>query len=433
MIVSFLAAAGGAVVVGPLTTVDGFLLLSLGLFILAQMVLVGRFAAICGRPAPPRQQTPPAARVILCLRGSDPFLSETLRAITSQTYPDYELVIIVDSPGDPAWKQVQQTLATLHPLCPVRIEPLRERPTCSSLKCASILQGLESLPDQVGLVALLDADVVPAVDWLAALAARLSADTWAVTGNRWYLPPDGGLGGWTRAAWNAGAIVQMVCFGIPWGGSLAMSRRLADTADFRGHLATGFCEDTPLSGILLRYRKTLAFGPELIAINREDCTLRSALPWIARQLLTARLYHPAWPLVAIHALLPPLLMLGSLAAAWWAISRGQPWLAAAHLTLVVVFLVSLPLLFLWIQRTVGRAAPAVLHASAPGRLVRLWNVLRGIALAQLTYPIVLLQAAFLRRCRWRGVQYDIAGPQAIRLLSDAASDEAQHPAGLHSL
>ena len=45
----------------------------------------------------------PKAAVVLCLRGTDPFLEDCLRAVLNQDYPQYEIRIVVDSRQDPAW------------------------------------------------------------------------------------------------------------------------------------------------------------------------------------------------------------------------------------------------------------------------------------------------------------------------------------------
>ncbi|WP_407636607.1 glycosyltransferase, partial [Fischerella muscicola] len=73
----------------------------------------------------------PKAAVILSLRGADPFLTDCIRALLQQIYPQYNLHIVVDSQQDPAWnivnKTIQQAGAT-H----VQVNPLIARHnTCS--------------------------------------------------------------------------------------------------------------------------------------------------------------------------------------------------------------------------------------------------------------------------------------------------------------
>ena len=410
----------------PILWFDAALAAALAGVTLTQIGLVWWFWTICGRPpaAPLPPESLPAARVILCLRGADPFLRATLDALVNQDHPDYEVVIVVDASTDPSWAIVHAFLDETETRCPVTVTPLRTRPEQCSLKAASLLQGLEALSPTIRTVALLDADVVPPAHWLRTLASELSDTTWAVTGNRWYCPPDHGLGSWTRVSWNAGALVQMVCFGIPWGGTLGLHRDLVDHPLLRQTWATAFCEDTSLPRVLRTLGKRCRFVPALVAINREAVSLDSLLPWISRQLLTARLYHPAWHLVFPFGLAAPTLVgLASLAAGF-AVATGRPAAAALHLGGIAAFLLSLPLLVWWIERAARRGAGAAFRAG-DRRVSHSWlRLLTGIAVAQATYPRCLWEAQTMQQCCWRGVRYAIAPGPTIRVLSDDAQPDA---------
>ena len=75
------------------------------------------------------------------------------------------------------------------------------------------------------MVALLDADTIPHRTWLRELVAPLADPrVGAATGNRWYMPAEAGWAGLVRYLWNAAAVVQMYCYGIAWGGTLALKR-----------------------------------------------------------------------------------------------------------------------------------------------------------------------------------------------------------------
>lgn len=414
-------------------TLDLVCMLTLLVITATQVVLVGWFAAICRRGAARPSSAAPClspARVILCLRGSDPFLGDTIRAAVNQDHPDYELRVVVDSRDDPAWSEVEAALAAARPQCRVAVEPLASRPQASSLKCASLLQGLRDADRDTEMVALLDADVVPAPNWLRTLGTALAAEGCGVaTGNRWYAPPDRELGSWARAGWNAGALVQMVCFGIPWGGTLAVRSSLLESAGLRSKWANAFCEDTLLSAALAGTGWRVTFVPDLIAVNRESVTLTALLPWITRQLLTARLYHPAWPVVAVFGLSAPLAVMATAIAIGLALARGDMAALAGLGTCLALFLASLPTLFLWIERVVMRTVGTRRDAAAPA----LADAIRGTFSAQAIYGNAILRALTLTSTRWRGATYRIGGPFDIRLVAD---DEAAGPAGpasLHSI
>ncbi len=63
------------------------------------------------------RESPPCAKtaVILCLRGSDPFLADCLQGLLHQDYPCYDVRIVIDSPDDPAWGTVEQVVAHAAP------------------------------------------------------------------------------------------------------------------------------------------------------------------------------------------------------------------------------------------------------------------------------------------------------------------------------
>lgn len=402
-----------------------------------QIVLVARFAQICRRGRGNSERSGPClspARVVLCLRGADPYLGDTIRAAVSQDHPDYELRVIVDSRDDPAWADVQAALAATDPRCRVVVEPLERRPLSTSLKCASLLQGLRDAEHDTAMVALLDADVVPSSSWLRTLGTALAADgRGVVTGNRWYAPPDDDLGSWTRAGWNAGALVQMVCFGIPWGGTLALHSGLLESARLREKWSTAFCEDTLLPEALAGSGRRVAFVPDLIAVNRESVTLPSLLPWITRQLLTARLYHPSWPMVAVFGLSAPVAVAVTGVAVLLAARRGDGRAVAGLVACLGVFLTSLPALFLWIEQVVARA---VADTSPGGPVPRssISAAIRGTFAAQCVYGGAILRAMTLSSTCWRGVTYSIAGPWHIRIVADGDAVPAAAPSTpLHSI
>ena len=63
-----------------------------------------RFVSMVRRhPSPSLEVELPRALVILSLRGSDPFLRQTLQCLCTQTVRNYDLRVIVDSETDLAW------------------------------------------------------------------------------------------------------------------------------------------------------------------------------------------------------------------------------------------------------------------------------------------------------------------------------------------
>ena len=393
---------------------------------LLQLGLTWGFAAVVRRRLQqrPALATPaPVAEVVLCLRGVDPSLAAALAALGAQRYPGaWRLVLVVDSRQDPSWAVAEQQLGALEASgrarwLAARMIPLAAKPELGSLKSASLRQAFGELHPSTELVALVDADAVVAPGWLAALAAGCGqAGVGAVSGNRWYEPSEGGVPasgpGMVRAIWNGGALVLMTVLGIPWGGSLAIRRDLIEPSGWRQVLATSLCEDTALPGPLARAGFAYQFRPELIALDRDDSLRLGPLTrWIARQLLTARLHHRAWPLVALHGLGSLALLLACLVELVRLGLAGQLLAASGLGGALLLYELGCVGLLLRIGQVAGRSldalGPGFEPNDRPTGVAAAWRLLRWLPLTQLVYGIATLRAALARRVEWRGVVYRV--------------------------
>jgi len=358
----------------------------------------------------------PKTAVILCLRGSDPFLAACLEAILHQDYPRYDLRIVVDSPQDPAWKIVEQTVAR-RGATNVRIQPLMSRrPTCS-LKCSSLVQAVSELDASYEVVALLDADTIPHRTWLRELVAPLADErVGAATGNRWYMPASQSWGSLMRWLWNAAAVVHMYVYRIPWGGTLALKATILRKSDLLERWAHAFCEDTMLYPVLRRLGYRIAFVPSLVMVNREACRVANLFAWMRRQLFNARLYHPAWILVVGQGVVVSIVQAVSVAllAAALGTSHGSAagWLIAGMALYggtMIALLISLGV-------TIRRALAARGEPTTWLKVASLCRVGAAMLLTQVIYLAALLSALFLRTVEWRGIRYRVDGPGEIRML-----------------
>lgn len=181
----------------------------------------------------------PKAAVILCLRGTDPFLEAGIRALLHQNYPEYKLHVIVDSEMDSAWPIVKQTIGRLQ-ATNVQIHSLKVRHQTCSLKCSSIFQALSELDDSYQAIAFVDGDVIPHSDWLRQLITPLILDEriGATTGNRWYVPESQQWGSLVRYIWNAGTVIFMYYCQYPWAGSMALRRSVLE----QGRCENNYCK-----------------------------------------------------------------------------------------------------------------------------------------------------------------------------------------------
>lgn len=367
------------------------------------------------RPLPTDENCPPAA-VVLCLRGSDPFLPECIDAILDQDYPQYEVRVVVDHPDDPAWRVVSDGVAR-RKATHVSITTLAQpRATCS-LKCSSVVQAVADLDPSVEFIAQLDADVIPHRTWLRELAAALADErVGAATGNRWYMPNHLSLGSLVRYIWNVAAVVQMYWYGIAWGGTLAVKTRLFRETNLLERWSNAFCEDTMLFAELRRSGLQVRFVPSLLMVNRESCDVGGFFRWVRRQLLTARLYHPGWSAVVGHAgltSLVPALAAGLFGLACWRGEWGAARTTAVGLLAYQASMLPLMAILEWAARRV------VASRQEPTGWLSFWGWVSAfgvIPVTQVIYAGAMVSAMLLRHVDWRGVEYQIDGPWGIRLV-----------------
>jgi GT2 family glycosyltransferase len=358
----------------------------------------------------------PKAAVVLCLRGPDPFLADCIRAILNQEYPNYELRVVVDSRDDPAWEVVERAVTELG-ANNVQIAPLTERRETCSLKCSSVVQAVGELDESFEVVALVDADTVPHQTWLRDLVAPLAdPQVGATTGNRWYMPRDGSWGSLIRYWWNAAAVVQMYCYRIAWGGTVAVKTEVFRRSDLLERWGNAFCEDTMLKRQLAGLGLKVVFVPSLMMVNRESCDITGFFGWVRRQLLTARLYHPLWPAVVAHGVftfLAPVIAFGL--AAYAAIEGNGEAAAWAGGGLVGYELALFPLA-LPSEAIVRRIVRARGEPTQWLSFTTAMKTMVALPLTQLVYTAALISTQCLRKVDWRGVKYCIDGPWRIRLI-----------------
>ena len=375
----------------------------------------------------PADEACPRAATILCLRGGDPFLEDCVSALLRLDYPDYDMHIVIDDAEDPAWKVVNRVLER-EKNDRVHVSSLTDRRETCSLKCSSVLQAVSQLDDAVEFIAILDADTIPHATWLKELAGGLADDKVGVaTGNRWYMPQKPTLGALVRYAWNAAAVVQMYSYRIPWGGTLAIKTRVLRETDVLDKWGNSFCEDTMMQRVLQPLGLQVAFVPSLMMINREGCDVGGYFGWVRRQLLTARLYHPGWPLVVGHGVLTSLgpllavvvgvmgLVAGDHTTAWWGLG--------GFILYELVVMLMLPPMEFAVRNIVKARGEPIDWLS----LKTLLHLLFAIPFTAVVYTAALASACFVRAVNWRGISYHVGGPWKIRMLEYRPYEESDEP------
>jgi len=359
----------------------------------------------------------PKTVVCLNLRGLDPFLKTALPALLNQDYPNYDVIIVVDHPDDPVYALAEEVIKASDKNN-VKIGVLKNRKETCSLVNSSLIQTIQKNQNDYEVVAMIDADAMPHKTWLRELIAPLlNKKIGAVTGQRWYFPPRANMGDLIRYIWNIPAVLQMIFFRIPWGGSLAIRIDVLQKCKVLDYYEKALVQDVPLFNILKSHGYTIEFVPSVLMINRESVTLSSLVPWIQRQLLWAILYHSSWWKIVMHGILVtivPLLLLTLIATSTL---LNETFIAVlASLTLIGYVGITLCQLLLleYLVRRIIKKRNEFTKWLTPLKLIAF---IPAMILTQLFYPKALLFALFSRNIEWRGINYRIDAPLKVKMLN----------------
>ena len=272
-----------------------------------------------------------------------------------------------------------------------------------------------SLDDTYQFIAQLDADTVPHPTWLRELATALVDDSvGAATGNRWYMPKRISMGSLVRYVWNAAAVVQMHSYHIAWGGTLAVKTKVLRETDLLDKWSNAFCEDTMLFAFLRKQGLRVEFVPSLMMVNRESCDLGGFYLWVRRQMLTAKLYHPAWLAVVGHGVVTTIVPVLTLILLLWTWVTGDISSAIRLAMALGSYQVAIMLVLLPMEYSVRRIASARGQPTRWVTAIAMLLYVFAVPLTQLVYAAALRSTCRLRSVDWRGIHYEIGGPWKIR-------------------
>ncbi|MBR0673610.1 glycosyltransferase [Neoroseomonas soli] len=353
---------------------------------------------------PPAVAAEGQVSLLLAVTGRTAGLPPLFAALARQTLRPRRMLVAVESAADPAHAQVRE----LEHLLPFPIEiVVAGVDDTRSQKATNMIAALARVDARDDALVLLDADILPQDTWLSWLATpALNGAADVVTGYRWHAL-DGAGPGRHVVAWLDRSLAlgpRFLASGLVWGGSVAISRDALARMDLADALGRTFSTDGAIS------RRARALG--LRVLTRRAVLLptppeggdREAIAFKKRQLQIVRVYVPSlwvWLGLALHAeaLALPLLLvaLAGSATAWWFLA--------------------------------GVMAVGALRALLHDRVTRAVGIREGMvarvaqgalgALAPITAPAVAAlfwTSARTRIIRWRHVEYEVLGPEEVRVL-----------------
>ena len=366
---------------------------------------------------PPGSYQPRAAVIVPC-KGLHPGFEGNISAFLTQRYSDHQLIFVVASEDDPAYRYLKERLKASSARGPALKTALvvAGRSETRGEKVNNLLAGIAAVEPQTEVLVFADADATPGEDWLKSLAAPLEDERVTVsTGFRWYLPGES-FASQLRAAWDA-SIATMLGehdHNFAWGGSMAI--RAADFKRLRvaeRYWASTVSDDYALTRAVREAGGRIRFEPRCLLKSREDSSLGEFLRWANRQIIITRVYSPRlwWKALGFYLFYGATFLVG-LGSLVLSRRRAGEWLATAGLLLAI--------LALGIAK--GRLRATVAREMFPEECFTLKQYgARYWQLAPLVPWVMLLNfvvSAFARRIEWRGVRYELLSPDEVRVVGN---------------
>src|SRR5438067_5139653 len=368
----------------------------------------------------------PPVVVILPVRGLDEGFDDNVRAILSQAYPRFRILVVADDPAEPAAVRAHD-LAREFPRIPVTL--ILSEPATVPGQVNALRSALSQVSSEDEIVVFADSDIRPAADWLRQLVQPLADSTVGVaTGFRWYVPPRPTFWSLVRTEWNA--VSANVLFdprrAFAWGGSCAVRRDHLRVLRLEDRWREVLSDDLVLSQAVRDAGLKIAYAPAALVPTFEGATRAICLEWCVRQMMMATLYLPIVRRYAAphFAVFVRAVILGLAPLDLTSVS------GPSDLVPAVLFLA--PLLVAVLKAFVRRRA---LFSAAPS-VATAWKVPPWrVAFAALAVPWVMAWGLVRTRrptsVRWRGHVYDVRDPQRIRLLDPrrGPNPDSKDPSG----
>ena len=360
--------------------------------------------------AKPRSDFAPVASIIAPCKGLDDGLSENLKALTGQDYPEYEVIFVVDDKNDRAVPVIEKLLAENTKFIVAR------KSKESSQKVENLREAVLHVSDRSKVFVFVDSDARPSKDWLRHLVAPLqNNDLGAATGYRWFVSKTPGFASEMRSVWNASvasALGRNMRSNFCWGGSTAIRREVFERLDVRDKWRGTLSDDFILTRILNDAGMPIYFVPKALTASIENCVFRELLEFTTRQMKITRVYRPdLWKMsffgsgvfnvVWIWSVLILIFSTTDFSAFWAAattlalvsiFSIGKSWLRLTAVRLVLTEYEKELKLQFWPQNTLWLLSPALFFYNAFAALVS-------------------------RRMTWRGTTYELKSARETVIIS----------------
>ncbi len=382
-------------------------------FFIVELLIISRsfFYARRERNAKRPNYTPKAA-IIAPHYGWDADTEAHVKGLLHQDYAGvYEVFFVThqkaDSGHDVSYPHLCE-IAEPHPNIHVLLAPnIVENDLPRSQKVQNLLTAIEKLPDDIEVIAFVDADVAIREDWLTLLVNPLQEpDIGTTVGGRFYFPQTWNIASLAESIW---VNFQMSVQGdhrytMVWGGSNAFRREMLEKAQILQRWNEATIEDLNTTLAMRDVKQKVHFVPDCVAVTRTaNRTWRQIFEFTNRQVIMT--FHMGlwaqWFASLMISLPKGVCVLGSL-----------PFLFHRRELLPVIFI---PFLEALSYRLFSKNLPRWLQDMPKVRQtigVSSYMTSVGIFLAGLN----AIYAVFQRKITWGGVRYEILSATKCRVL-----------------
>ena len=382
-------------------------------FFIVELLVISRsfFYARRERNAKRPTYTPKAA-IIAPHYGWDADTEAHVKGLLRQDYAGaYEIFFVThqkaDSGHDVSYPHLCE-IAEPHPNIHVLLAPnIVENDLPRSQKVQNLLTAIEKLPDDIEVIAFVDADVAIRENWLTLLVNPLQEpDIGTTVGGRFYFPQTWNIASLAESIW---VNFQMSVQGdhrytMVWGGSNAFRREMLEKAQILQRWNEATIEDLNTTLAMRDVKRKVHFVPDCVAVTRTaNRTWHQIFEFTNRQVIMT--FHMGlwaqWFASLMISLPKGVCILGSL-----------PFLFHRRELLPVIFI---PFLEVLSYRFFTKNLPRWLQDMPRVRQtisVSSYVTSVGIFLAGLN----AVYAVFQRKITWGGVRYEILSATKCRVL-----------------
>jgi cellulose synthase/poly-beta-1,6-N-acetylglucosamine synthase-like glycosyltransferase len=354
----------------------------------------------------------PKVAVLCPCKGIEPGLERNLISLTEFERQNYEIFFILASGSDPARSIVERVAKTSRVKAQVIIAG---SPINSGEKVNNLRVTVEQLPPEFEVLVFTDSDGRPGKGWLHHLVAPLGdVRIGATTTMRWLIPNRNNLPTILLAAWNAPVVTMLgeKARNFCWGGGTAIRRSTFEQSGVLDEWKNSVSDDYSLTRALERTNRSIVFIPECLTLSYVETDFTGLLEFTNRQILITRVYaDKVWAPAAVTHLLYCLTLLFGAILILSDVFEQRP---SFH----IVMLTFLPVLLSAIRSSIRLIG--VTEAVPAGRsqiMGQGWIYILLTIFIPFLYLANFVNSLITRKIRWRGMAYELIGPEQTRIVS----------------